>query len=95
MCLDAGRVLKRSVLCPRCEQDYLFTLRTIAENPQLRCPGCGTRIGLGQPVHKPLVSEVRNLLEAIDCAQLAPSFISPHPNRSTQFTAVTQQELNI
>jgi hypothetical protein len=30
MTLDAGKVLKHSVLCPRCEQDYLFTLRAIA-----------------------------------------------------------------
>jgi DNA-directed RNA polymerase subunit RPC12/RpoP len=81
MGLDAGKVLKRSVLCPRCKQDYLFTLRAIAENPQLRCPCCGTSIGIGEPVYEPLVSEVRNLLVAIDCAQLAPSFISRHPNR--------------
>jgi hypothetical protein len=26
MGLDAGKVLKRSVLCPHCDEDYLFTL---------------------------------------------------------------------
>jgi hypothetical protein len=30
MGLDAGAVLKRSVLCPHCNEDYLFTLRVIA-----------------------------------------------------------------
>jgi len=28
-------VLKRSVLCPHCNEDYLFTLRAIADNPEL------------------------------------------------------------
>jgi DNA-directed RNA polymerase subunit RPC12/RpoP len=80
MCLDAGKVLKRSVLCSRCKEDYLFTLRSIAEDSQLRCPGCGAAIGIGEPLHEPLVNEVKNLVEAIDCAP--PSFIVPHPNRS-------------
>jgi DNA-directed RNA polymerase subunit RPC12/RpoP len=70
-------VLKRSVLCSRCKEDYLFTLRSIAEDSQLRCPGCGTAIAIGEPLHEPLVTEVRNLVEAIDCAP--PSFIFPHP----------------
>ena len=82
MCLDAGKVLKRSVLCFRCKEDYLFTLRSIAEDSQLRCPGCGAAIGIGEPLHEPLVKEVRNLVEAIDCAQSTPSSIFPHPNRS-------------
>jgi DNA-directed RNA polymerase subunit RPC12/RpoP len=80
MCLDACKVLKRSVLCSRCKEDYLFTLRSIAEDSQLRCPGCGAAIGIGEPLHESLVTEIRNLVEAIDCAP--PSFISPHPNRS-------------
>jgi DNA-directed RNA polymerase subunit RPC12/RpoP len=95
MCLDAGKVLKRSVLCSRCKEDYLLTLRSIAEDSQLRCPGCGAAIGIGEPLHEPLVSEVRNILEAIDCAQLAPSFISRHPTRSIQFAAVRREELII
>ena len=33
MGLDAGRVLKRPVLCPHCNEEYLFTLRAIADNP--------------------------------------------------------------
>jgi hypothetical protein len=81
MLLDAGQVLKRPVVCRHCQDERLFTLRAIAENPQLRCPCCGTSIGIGEPVYEPLVSEVRNLLEAIDCGQLAPSFISRHPSR--------------
>jgi hypothetical protein len=31
MGLDAGRVLKRSVLCPHCHEERLFTLRAIVE----------------------------------------------------------------
>jgi len=41
MCLDAGTVLKRYVLCPHCVENYLFTLRAIAYNPELKCHGCG------------------------------------------------------
>jgi hypothetical protein len=40
MGLDAGTVLKRSVLCTHCNEAYLFTLRAIADNPELRCYGC-------------------------------------------------------
>src|ERR1700730_12714583 len=38
MLLDAGQVLKRPVVCRHCQDERLFTLRAIAENPQLRCP---------------------------------------------------------
>ncbi len=34
MRLDAGKVLKRSVLCGHCKSDYLFTLRDIAESSE-------------------------------------------------------------
>ena len=74
MGLDAGTVLKRSVLCPHCNEDYLFTLRAIADNPELRCYGCGGSIRLSDSVYEPLLSEVRNTLESIDSAQSAPFF---------------------
>jgi hypothetical protein len=35
MGLDTGAVLKRSVLCPHCNEDYLFTLRAIADNREM------------------------------------------------------------
>jgi hypothetical protein len=76
MGLDAGAVLKRSVLCPHCNTDYYFTLRSIAENSELKCHGCGSSIGLRDSVHEPLLREVRNTLETIQSAQLTPSFIS-------------------
>jgi transcription elongation factor Elf1 len=79
MGLDAGTVLKRSVLCPHCNEDYLFTLRAIADNSELRCHGCGASIRLRHGIHGSLLSEVRNTLEAIDSIQLAPFFISRHP----------------
>ena len=76
MGLDAGRVLKRSVLCPHCNEDYLFTLRAIADNPELRCHGCGGSIRLSDRVYEPLLSDVGNALDEIDSAP--PSFITAH-----------------
>jgi hypothetical protein len=78
MGLDTGTVFKRSVLCPDCNEDYLFTLRAIADNPELKCLGCGGSIRLGDSMYKPLLSEVRNTLEAVDTAQLTPTFVSVH-----------------
>ena len=66
MGLDAGAVLKRSVLCPHCNEDYLFTLRAIADNPELRCHGCGGTIRLSNRVFEPLLRDVRNTLDEID-----------------------------
>jgi hypothetical protein len=74
MGLDAGRVLKRSVLCTHCNEAYLFTLRAIADNPELRCYGCGGSIRLRDSIYEQLVSDVRNSLAAIDAAPL--TFIS-------------------
>jgi transcription elongation factor Elf1 len=76
MGLDAGRVLKRSVRCPHCNEDYLFTLRAIADNLELRCHGCGGSIRLSDRVYEPLLSDVRNALDEIDSAP--PSFVSAH-----------------
>ena len=69
MGLDAGRVLKRSVLCPHCNEDYLFTLRAIADNPELKCHGCGGSIHLSNRLYEPLLSDVRNTLDGIDIAR--------------------------
>src|SRR5215471_3337009 len=78
MGLDAGRVIKRSVFCLHCNEDYLFTLRAIADNPELKCYGCGGSIRLRDSVYQPLLSEVRNTLGAVDTAQLTPTFVSVH-----------------
>jgi hydrogenase maturation factor HypF (carbamoyltransferase family) len=72
MGLDTGAIFKRPVLCPHCNEDYLFTLRVIAYNQELRCPCCGGSIRLSDDVYESLLSDVRNTLEAIDCAQLMP-----------------------
>jgi hypothetical protein len=74
--LDAGRVLKRSVLCPHCDADYLFTLRAIADNRELRCHGCGGSIRLSDRLYEPLLRDVGNALDEIDSAP--PSFVSAH-----------------
>jgi transcription elongation factor Elf1 len=80
MCLDTGTVFKRSVLCPHCNEDYLFTLRAVANNSELRCYGCGGSIRLFDSVYERLLSEVGNTLEAIDSAQSASRFfISAQP----------------
>jgi hypothetical protein len=79
MGLDAASVLKRSVLCRHCNEDYYFTLRAIAENPELRCHGCGGSICLRDSVYEPLLSNVRTILEAIHSAQSAASFVSVDP----------------
>ena len=76
MGLDAGGVLKRSVPCPHCNEDYLFTLRAIAGNPELRCQGCGGSIRLSDGSYESLLSDVGNALDEIDSAP--PSFISAH-----------------
>jgi transcription elongation factor Elf1 len=69
MRLDAGQVLKRAVFCPRCNEEYLFTLRAIAEHSELNCPCCGTSIQISGDLYEPLVRDVRKLVEAIDSAQ--------------------------
>ena len=79
MGLDTGTEFKRSVSGPHCNEDYLFTLRAIADNPELKCHGCGGSIRLRDSDYEPLLSEVRNTLEAIDSVQLVPFFISRHP----------------
>lgn len=76
MSLDAGKVLKRSVLCPHCNEHYLFALRAIANNPDLKCHGCGGNIRIRDSTHEELIRNVRNTLAAIDAIQIAPSFIS-------------------
>jgi hypothetical protein len=79
MGLDAGTVLKRSVLCPHCKEDYYFTLRAIADHPELRCHGCRGSICLRDSIYETVLCEVRNTLQTIQSAQSAPSFISAHP----------------
>ena len=74
MGLDAGQVLKRPVLCPHCSEEWLFTLRAIADNAQLKCGGCGSSICISDSVHEALLKEVRHTLEAIDSIQSAPLF---------------------
>jgi hypothetical protein len=78
MCLNAGAVLKRYVLCPHCGEDYLFTLRGIANNPELRCHGRGGSTRLCDRVYEPLLRNVRNAISEIDSVQS--SFISARPS---------------
>jgi hypothetical protein len=81
MRLDTGAVFKRAVLCPHCNEDFLFTLRAIAGNQELRCHGCGGSIRLSDRIYEPLLRDVRNTLDAIDCAEAQPvlSFFSALP----------------
>jgi hypothetical protein len=68
MGLDTGRIFKKSVFCPHCKEDYLFTLRAIAENPEIKCHGCRGSIRLCDPAYEALLSDVRNTLHKIDSA---------------------------
>jgi hypothetical protein len=66
MRLDTGAICKRPVLCPECKEEYLFTLRMIADNANLRCFGCGGMINMGSRYYEPLQREVRETLKSID-----------------------------
>ena len=68
MGLDTGRVFKRFVFCPHCKEDYLFTLRAIADKPELKCHGCRGNIRLYDRAYEALLSDVRNTLYEIDSA---------------------------
>jgi hydrogenase maturation factor HypF (carbamoyltransferase family) len=71
MSLDTGIVFKRYVLCPHCKEDYLFNLRAISHNPELKCHGCGQSIRLSDRVYEALLRDVRNTLDEIDSAPLS------------------------
>ena len=74
MLLDTGQVFKRPVLCPHCHEERLFTLRAIADHPQLKCHGCGGRSCMSDRLYESLVRDVRHLLEAIDSLCPVPAF---------------------
>jgi hypothetical protein len=63
--VDTGTVFKHPVFCACCNQDYLFTLRAIADNAELKCPTCGNSINICDDGYRHLVSHVRETLEAI------------------------------
>jgi hypothetical protein len=79
MRLDAGRVLKRAVFCPHCNEDTLFSLRAIADDAQLRCLYCRNNIDIRDHTYELLVRDVRHTLAAIDSA--ASPFLSTPINR--------------
>jgi hypothetical protein len=68
MGLDTGKVFKRSVFCPHCKEDYLFTLRAIADNPELKCHGCHGSIRVSDRAYEALLSDVKDTLHGIDSA---------------------------
>jgi hypothetical protein len=76
--VSAGQVLKRTVFCPYCKTHYLFALRAIANNSELKCHGYGGSIRISDGVYELLVNDVRITLAAIDSIQSAAAFISSH-----------------
>jgi hypothetical protein len=68
MGLDTGTLFKRPVFCLHCKEGYLFTLRAIADNPELKCHGCGGSIRLSHRTYEALLRDVRNTLNEIDSA---------------------------
>jgi DNA-directed RNA polymerase subunit RPC12/RpoP len=63
----------RAVRCSHCDEERLFTLRAIAEDAELKCPGCGRNFRFAD--HEALISEVKNTLHVIDTAQSSPTFM--------------------
>lgn len=74
MGLDTGSIFKQPVRCAHCNEDFLFTLRTIAEGSELKCPACGQAICIGNSNYESLLRDVRHILHEIDSASLAPAF---------------------
>jgi len=64
--VDTSKVFKRSVACCCCKQAYFFTLQAIANNPKLKCPGCGNSINIYDDSYRPLVNQVRDTIAAIE-----------------------------
>ena len=81
MGLDTGSIFKWPVLCGSCHEDYLFTLRAIAESSQLKCLSCSNIIAIDSADYEPPLSEVRNRLLEIDSASLVPAFDRCNPCR--------------
>lgn len=65
MTLDTGVIFKRSVLCMVCKEEYLFTLRAIADNLELKCFGCGNKIDIRNSAYELLLREVKETLDSI------------------------------
>ena len=64
---------------PTLQRGLLLRAAGIANNPELKCLGCGGRIPLSDRIYEPLLSDVKNILEAIDSAAL--SFVSTRLGR--------------
>jgi hypothetical protein len=58
-------VFKRLVPCFRCDDQFYFTLRAIADAHHLTCPVCRSEIDLWDSRYKSLRMEVRNTLAEI------------------------------
>lgn len=65
MRLDTGAIFKRSIFCLACKQEYLFTLRAIANNVELKCFGCGNTIDMRNRAYESLLREVNETLDSI------------------------------
>jgi hypothetical protein len=65
MSVDTGSVFKRPLRCLRCDEDFYFTLRSIAETQKLACPHCATGMDLNDDAYRPVVADVRAIIKAI------------------------------
>ena len=59
-------VVKHTVFCFSCQQEYLFTLRSIAEEDKLRCFGCGNMINTREGRYSSLREDVTKILDSLD-----------------------------
>lgn len=63
--VDTSSVFKRPLHCSMCDDDFYFTLRSIAEGQEFVCPHCGSGIDLNVAAYRPLVDEVRATIAEI------------------------------
>jgi DNA-directed RNA polymerase subunit RPC12/RpoP len=63
--VDTRKIFKKAVHCFACEEDFYSTLSAIAQSERLACPCCGARIDLGEQQYRSLVTNVKQLIQAI------------------------------
>jgi uncharacterized paraquat-inducible protein A len=63
MSVDTSSVFKRPLHCLRCDGDFYFTLRSIAQSQKLACPQCGRDLN---PNNRSVVADVRITVQNLD-----------------------------
>ena len=64
--IRSGAVLKKAVYCWTCQESFLFTLDSIAQSEELRCPLCHGAIGLTEPRYSDLVRKAKATVSSLN-----------------------------